>query len=135
MEDDNSQIIGGDIMRLQDIVAILEAEVLVADEDTMEMEISTACGSDLMSDVLAFTKEKTLLLTGLTQPQVIRTAEMMDLNAIIFVRGKRPEPATIQLAREVNIPLLFTPLPLFEACGRLFSHGIRGCLEWRERDD
>lgn len=133
--DDKSEITGGNMMRLREIVSILEAEVLVADEEALEMQISTACGSDLMSDVLAFTKEKTLLLTGLTQPQVIRTAEMMDLNAIVFVRGKRPEPATIQLAKEIQIPLLFTPLPLFEACGRLFSHGIRGCLEWRERDD
>jgi predicted transcriptional regulator len=115
-------------MRLRDILTLLDAEVLVGDEEALAMEISTACGSDLMSDVLAFTKEKTLLLTGLTQPQVIRTAEMMDLNAIIFVRGKRPELATIQLAKEIDIPLLTTELPLFEACGRLYSTGVRGCL-------
>lgn len=119
-------------MRLKDIQQLLNAEVLVGDEETLAMEISTACGSDLMSDVLAFTKEKTLLLTGLTQPQVIRTAEMMDLNAIIFVRGKRPELATIQLAREICIPLMMTDLPLFEACGRLYANGVRGCLTGME---
>ncbi|AZR73310.1 hypothetical protein BBF96_07890 [Anoxybacter fermentans] len=122
-------------MKLKEIAELLNAEVLVGDEKALELEITIACGSDLMSDVLAYTKEKTLLLTGLTQPQVIRTAEVMDLNAVIFVRGKRPEQVTIQLAKEKNIPLLMTQLPLFEACGLLYSKGVRGCYDWRNRKD
>lgn len=119
-------------MKLKEIANLLEAEILVGDEDLLNIEISTACGADLMSDVLAFTKEKTMLLTGLTKTQVIRTAEMMDLNAVVFVRGKRPEPNTIRLAKERGIPLLLTELPLFETCGLLFEKGVKGCYEWRK---
>lgn len=124
-------------MKLKEIRDVLEAEVLAGTDEMMEIDIQTACGSDLMSDVLAFTKEKTLLLTGLTQPQVLRTAEMIDLTAVIFVRGKNPEPATIQLAKDIEIPLLLTHLPLFEACGRLYMKGVRGGTgaDWRDKDD
>ncbi|MCK4258037.1 MAG: hypothetical protein KAX49_03615 [Halanaerobiales bacterium] len=116
-------------MKLKNIAEILEAELLACDEEGLNMEISTACGADLMSDVLAFTKENTLLLTGLAQIQVIRTAEMMDLNAVIFVRGKVPDQSVIKLAEAKNIPLLMTKLPLFEASGRLYANGIKGSLE------
>ncbi len=116
-------------MKLKEIAELLEAEIIVGDEAGLNMEIHTACGADLMSDVLAFTKENTLLLTGLTQSQVIRTAEMMDLNAVIFVRGKRPEQSAINLAQQKQVPLLMTHLPLFEACGLLYAKGIKGNLE------
>lgn len=116
-------------MKLKEIKELLEADVLVGDKEALELEITTACGSDLMSDVLAFTLEKSLLLTGLTKPQVIRTAEMMDLSAVIFVRGKMPEQYAIQLAQEIQIPLLKTNYPLYAACGILYSKGVQGNLK------
>ncbi|MEC9487888.1 MAG: hypothetical protein UMV23_00140 [Halanaerobium sp.] len=114
-------------MEIEDIRLILKAEILVPAVPGKVIE--RACGSDLMSDVLAFTKDKTMLLTGLTTPQVVRTAEMLDLPAIVFVRGKRPEETTIELARKRGIPLLRTEFPMYEACGLLYKAGIKGCSE------
>ncbi len=91
------------------------------------MAVDLACGADLMSDVLAFTHAGTLLLTGLTNPQVVRTAEMAGIKAIVFVRGKMPPPETIALAEKKDIPLLASPLTLYESCGRLYAHGLQGC--------
>lgn len=113
-------------MKLCEAKILLNAEV-VCGEHLLDNEVTTACGADLMSDVLAFTKERTLLLTGLTNLQVIRTAEMSDLAGIVFVRGKRPSQDVIQLAANNGIPLLVTNWPMFEACGLLYSGGIRGC--------
>ena len=76
-------------MKVQNIVNILKAEILA--EGDLQEEVKTACGSDMMSDVLAFVKDQSVLLTGLVNPQVVRTAEMMDMHCIIFVRGKRPD--------------------------------------------
>jgi predicted transcriptional regulator len=118
-------------MQLKDIERILEAEVLTGDE-LLQEDIEMACGSDLMSDVLAFAKSGSLLLTGLTNPQVVRTAEMADLRAICFVRGKKPDQDTVRLADSKNIPLLTTPLPMFESCGRLYREGLPGCSEYRK---
>ncbi len=115
-------------MKLQDVKDILEAEIIVGN-DLMNMEVRTAFGADLMSDVLAFAKPGSLLLTGLTNPQVIRTSDVLDIAAIILVRGKRPLSETIQLAEELRIPLLTTKFILFEAVGRLYAKGIRGCIE------
>ena len=84
-------------MTLREIKEILQAEVL-AGEEFLDREPSSACGSDLLSDVLAFTKENSVLLTGLTNSQVIRTAEMSDIIGVIFVRGKKPDNYTIELA-------------------------------------
>ena len=95
-------------------------------------EVVIACGSDLMSDVLSFVKPGALLLTGLTNPQVIRTAEMADLRAICFVRGKKPGQETIKMAESKDIPLLTTPLPMFESCGRLHREGLHGCSEYEK---
>ena len=89
-----------------------------------ELEIENACGADLMSDVLAFSNEKTLLLTGLTNSQVVRTAEMVEIKVIVFVRGKKPQIETISLANQLNIYLYSTEKPLFEACGILYKNGI-----------
>lgn len=113
-------------MKLADIQSILAAEV-VAGSRWLDQEVIAACGADLMSDVLAFTKERTLLLTGLTNVQVIRTAEMSDLIAIVFVRGKFPGRDVIQLAEEKRIPLMVCRHPLYEACGLLYSKGLAGC--------
>lgn len=118
-------------MKLKDIERILGAEVITGSESLHE-DLWMACGSDLMSDVLALVKSGSLLLTGLTNPQVVRTAEMADLKAICFVRGKKPDQATIDMAGSKNIPLLTTPLPMFEACGRLHSEGLPGCSEYKE---
>ena len=116
-------------MTLEEVKAILEAEVAVG-SDLDQISVEMGCGADLMSDVLAFTKTGALLLTGLTNPQVIRTSEMADVAAICFVRGKKPAQETIELARSHNLPLLTTRLPMFEACARLSREGLKGCSEY-----
>ena len=118
-------------MILERIKEILDAEV-IAGHENLQMEIRMGCGCDLMSDVLAYVKSDSLLLTGLTNPQVIRTAEMADIKAICFVRGKKPDEETLELAKSKNIPLLLTTLPMFEACGRLYKEGLVGCSEINE---
>ena len=115
-------------MKLRDIKNLLDCEVLNG-EDQLEIEVSYACACDLMSDVLAFAKEGSLLLTGLINPQVIRTAEMIDIVAVLFVRGKVPLKETSELAKEKGIPLLTTKYILFETCGRLFQAGIHGSVK------
>lgn len=115
-------------MTLEKVKEILGAIVLVG-ADALQIEIEMGCGCDLMSDVLAFVKPDSLLLTGITNPQAVRTAEMSDIKAICFVRGKKPEAKTVELAKDKNIPLLSTPLPLFEACGKLYNAGLIGCSE------
>ena len=116
-------------MKLKEIVKILGAEV-IAGADLLETNVEMACGSDLMSDVLSFMKSESLLLTGLTNQQVVRTAEMTDLVAICFVRGKKPDQETIEMAESKDIPLLTTFLPMFESCGRLYKKGLPGCSEY-----
>jgi predicted transcriptional regulator len=115
-------------MTLEDARQILEAEVLVG-SNLHQVVVDVCCGADLMSDVLAFTKTGALLLTGLTNAQVVRTAEMADAVAICFVRGKKPPEETVALARRNEIPLLTTQLPMFESCGRLYRGGLKGCSE------
>jgi len=118
-------------MILEKIKKILEAEIITGAKD-LQMEIKMGCGCDLMSDVLSFIKSNSLLLTGLTNPQVIRTAEMADIKAVCFIRGKKPGKETVELAKIKNIPLLLTDLPMFEACGRLYKEGLAGCSEINE---
>ena len=118
-------------MKLADIENILGAKVLVG-MDSLQNDVKKACGCDLMSDVLSFVESGALLLTGLTNPQVVRTAEMADIAAICFVRGKNPPQETIKLAESRNIPLLTTPLPMFESCGRLWQKGLPGCSEYEQ---
>jgi len=113
-------------MKLRDIVALLDGTVLVRGAD-LDMEIQQGCGADLMSDVLTFAKARALLLTGLTNPQVIRTAEMADIAAIVFVRGKLPPAETIALAEEKGIPLIAAKYTMFEICGRLYQAGLASC--------
>ena len=115
-------------MKLRDVRDILDAEVIVG-EDNLDLEVKTAFGADLMSDVLAFAKAGSLLLTGLTNTQVIRTANVLDIAAIILVRGKKPSSETIALAKELKIPILTTKYILFETAGRLYTKGITGCLQ------
>jgi hypothetical protein len=114
-------------MTLNEIAMILEAEKLFSG-DYNEKEIAMACASDLMSDVLAFIKKNdTLLLTSLINPQVIRTAELAEIIAVCFVRGKKPLESTVVLAKAKGIPLLITNYSMFNACGKLYEKGMRGC--------
>lgn len=119
---------GDQSMLLGDVRKILEAEVIVGD-GLEAIQVEMACGADLMSDVLAHIKEGSLLLTGLANPQAVRTAEMANVRAICFVRGKRPFPETIALAESKGLPVIATALPMFESCGRLYAQGLRGCSE------
>ena len=114
-------------MKVKDIVDILKCQVL--NEANMEEEVKTACGSDMMSDVLAFVKDQSVLLTGLMNPQVVRTAEMMDMHCIVFVRGKKVDPNVVALARQKEITVLESPYRMFTACGLLYSNGLRGGCE------
>jgi len=117
-------------MKLLEISEILEATVVVGAGDP-DREVQMACGSDLMSDVLSFIKPDALLLTGLTNAQVVRTAEMAEISSICFVRGKQPQRETVEMATENAIPLLTTRFPMFESCGRLYEAGLRGCSDSR----
>ncbi|MGN1097639.1 MAG: DRTGG domain-containing protein [Clostridia bacterium] len=112
-------------MKLSEIKEILNARVLTG-EEYLENEVFAACGSDLMSDVLAFVKDQALLLTGLVNGQVIRTAEMMDIHAVIFIRGKEPSEEVIRLAEMRDIVIMATELPMYLACGKLYSSGLVG---------
>ena len=115
-------------MTLNEIKEILAAEVISGSEK-LDMEVKMGCGCDLMSDVLAFIKSDSLLMTGLTNTQVVRTAEMADIKAICFVRGKKPGEEALELAKSKGIPLLVTQLPMFESCVQLYKNGLIGCSE------
>ena len=112
-------------MTLSDIRDLLDAEVLCGDA-FLDREAHSACASDFMSDVLAYVKNQAVLLTGLVNPQVIRTAEMLDMQCIIFVRGKRPTEDMLQIARERDMVILCCQKRMFIACGLLYSHGLAG---------
>ena len=115
-------------MTLAEMKDILSAEVVVG-SDCMDIEIRDAFAADLLSDVLAFAKEGTLLITGITNPQVVRTAEMLELVGIVFVRGKKPDAEAMKLAQIKKVPILTTRYIMFETCGRLFKNGLVGCVE------
>ncbi len=110
-------------MKLSDVKKILDAKVLTG-EEFLDKEVNSAWSCDLMSDVLAFVKDKTLLLTGLINPQVIRTAEMMDIDTIVFVRGKMPDDSIIGMAKMKDMTIMTTEHPLFIASGLLYSNGL-----------
>ncbi|MDI3503731.1 MAG: hypothetical protein PWP64_667 [Candidatus Cloacimonadota bacterium] len=113
-------------MTLSDIVALLEAEVLYPDAD-LDREVPCAFASDMISDILMCTKEPTLLLTGLTNNQVIRLSDMIDLTGIVFVRGKKPLPDVIDMAEERGLPIISTKYTLYRSSGLLFNAGLRSC--------
>ncbi len=117
---------GGRTLKLYEVQQVLGA-TQICGQHCLDREVTTACGADLMSDVLAFTKDGALLLTGLTNPQVIRTADVGGLLAIIFVRGKVPARETMEMADKLDIPLFSTQQTLFEACGLLFVNGLKPC--------
>jgi len=113
-------------MTLEEVLTIIEGKVISSQVD-LSCEVRMACGADLMSDVLSFTHAGTILLTGLTNPQVVRTAEMAEITAIVFVRGKLPPPETVSLADNKGIPLLASKYTLYETCGRLYGEGLPSC--------
>lgn len=110
-------------MQLKDVVQIIEGKVLTRAAN-LGREVEGGCGADLMSDVLASVQPQAVLLTGLCNPQVVRTAQMADVAAIVFVRGKTPTQDMIDLANEEQIPLITAPYGMFEVCGRLYSAGL-----------
>ena len=122
-------------MKLSEVQELLKATVHTGQERVETHEVKEACGSDLMSDVLAFVKDQGLLLTGLQNSQVVRTAEMMDMQAIVFVRGKEPDEEMINIAKLRDIVLMSTDYPMFLACGILYKNGLKAgreageCLE------
>ena len=112
-------------MTIGDMVSILKARVLLG-EDKLDTPVYTACCSDLMSDVLAFVDEKTVLITGLTNPHVIRTSEMLDLKCLVFARGKVPSEDILEAAEEQGLVVITTKATAFSACGMLYEKGLRG---------
>lgn len=112
-------------MTIEQVMTVLDAALLTPQAD-LQREVHAACGSDMMSDVLAYVKDQAVLVTGLNNPQVVRTADMMDMICIVFVRGKMPDETILKLARERDIAVLATKLPMFGACGILYQHGLRG---------
>ncbi|MBP5417088.1 MAG: hypothetical protein J6Y58_06135 [Clostridiales bacterium] len=113
-------------MRVCDCADLLNAKILVK-TDSFEEDLKIACGSDLMSDVMAFSSDDSqIMITGLVNPQTIRTAEMLDVKVIIFVRGKVPDETMQELAAEKGIGLMTSPLSMFTCCGLLYEAGLRG---------
>ena len=112
-------------MNVSDVMRVLDAE-LICGEEYLETEVHEACGSDMMSDVLAYVKDQAVLLTGLVNIQTVRTADMMDMVCIVFVRGKNPGEDILDLAREREIVVMRSGLRMFIACGLLYSRGLAG---------
>jgi len=115
-------------MKLREVVEILDAEVLSGENSVHNTDIENCYAADLMSDVLAFASPSVLLLTGLTNIQIFRTAQMLDITAIVFVRGKMPQDDLLKLAKESEMPILFTKSSMFDACGKLYSKGVLPCV-------
>ncbi len=114
-------------MTLAEIRDILDAEVILG-QDKLDLELRTAFGADLMSDVLAFSRSGCLLITGLANPQTVRAAYALDIAAILVCRGKPLSDKFLELAQELGLPILSTRYIMFETCGRLFEKGITGCI-------
>jgi predicted transcriptional regulator len=112
-------------MTIGDIARILDALVLTAQD--LDVRVEEAFGADMMSDVLAFVNEKTVLITGLTNPHVIRTAEIADIGCIVFARGKIPDEEMLNMAKSRDIAVLSTQKTLYTTCGLLYQNGLRGC--------
>lgn len=112
-------------MTLREIREILSCKVL-SGEEHLDREINSACASDFMSDVLAYVKDQGVLLTGMVNPQVVRTAEMMDMKCIVFVRGKVPDAPIVALAQERDIVIMTSEARMFIACGLLYTKGLAG---------
>ena len=113
------------MMTIRQVMEIVDGKVLIG-EDRLDGRVDTACGSDLMSDVLAFVKEKTVLITGLINPHVLRTSEMLDITCIVFSRGKLPSREILEKADDCGITVMVTKMTTYTACGELYLHGLPG---------
>ena len=113
-------------MKLRDIQRLLQADLISGTEIQLDKDIASACSSDLMSDVLAFSRSGHVLLTGLANVQSIRTANITEAKAVVYVRGKRPDLESVELAKLKDIPVLTTRCMMYEACGRLYQNGLLG---------
>ncbi len=111
-------------MKIRQIQSLLNAELLCG-EDELDLDVFSACSSDMMSDVLAFVKDQGVLLTGLVNTQVIRTAAMMDMRCIVFVRGKNPGEDVISLGEDAGIVIMSSNMRMYEACGILYTAGLQ----------
>ena len=120
-------------MRLSEVAEALEAEVLLGD-GSLETDVAAAGAADMVSDVLFFGRPGMLLLTGLTKASVVRAAQVADLSAIVFVRGKRPDETAFELARDLGLPLMLTSHSLYDSCGRLYARGLPGVIPTQRRD-
>jgi len=116
-------------MKLRDIINLLQAEVLVGNGIVDEIEVDRCFSADLMSDVLGRSYANGILITGITNPQAVRTADIADIKAVCVVRGKKPDDGTVSLAKQKDIPLFVTKLTMFETCGILYEKGLRGVAE------
>ncbi len=115
-------------MRVREVISALNTLVLTSHHNS-EFEMEWACATDLMSEVLYYSRENSLLITGLTKRQAIRTADIADIGVVVFTRGKEPDTETLKLADDKKITLLITPYSMFTACGVLYSLGMRCCPE------
>ncbi len=113
-------------MKLREIIGLIDGQVL-SDAPDLDRKVEGGCGADLMSDVLAYSLANAVLLTGLCNPQVVRTAQMADVAAVVFVRGKHPAADTVVLANQEGIPLISSPYGMFEIAGRLYHAGLPSC--------
>ncbi len=111
-------------MKVEQFIELLSAECVTEQVDK-EREYNYAFASDLMSDVLALANNTTVLITGLNNPQIIRTAEMLDISLIVLVRGKKPSEETLTIANEANVTILTTDMIMFETCGKLYKSGVQ----------
>ena len=115
-------------MKIREVAEILEAEVICGENNIDSIEVTNGYAADLMSDVLAFASHSVLLITGLTNVQIFRTAQMLDIPAIVFVRGKIPQKDLFALAKECDMPILLTKNSMFAACGKLYEKGMLPCI-------
>ena len=114
-------------MTLHEIKDLLQCEVL-AGGDNLQVDVTQVVASDGMSEILAFARSKELMITGLTNIQSVRTADVADVLAIVYIRGKRPNEKAIEFAKEKGIPVLATELGMFDVCGILREHGLKGAM-------
>jgi predicted transcriptional regulator len=112
-------------MILREIKELLGCKVLVGDPD-LEVDVTDVVASDGMSEILAFARSKELMITGLTNIQSIRTADIAGVCAVLYCRGKVPDKRVLDFARDKNIPVLATSMGMFEICGILYAKGLRG---------
>lgn len=127
---DNKQPFSGKIVKLREVAQLLEATLVITPDNFDDISIESACSADLMSDVLYYHSPNSLLITGLTQPHVIRTAEIAGIKAIVFALNKKPDLRTIELAQQQKIPLLSTQLCTYTAAGILYEAGLRSLRDY-----